>query len=82
MSSASEIELGTSKEVIEELLGQATTETKLKSHNGVFLNLYYQSINTNYVLDLSNNTVCEIGTGSSPSTCYPCSGKNGQDLCI
>ena len=76
------IDLGESKEWVLELLGKPTSTVEKEDHNGVFLNLYYESENTTYTIDKSKNIVCEISLGSTPVTCYPCSGKNGVDLCI
>ena len=76
------IDLGDTKEKVIKIEGSPTSTTEMKDHNGVFLNLYYSNKDINYVIDIKKNLVCEIGVGNKPSTCYPCSGKNGEDLCI
>lgn len=78
----SEIDLGSPETLVFEVLGEPDEIIEKKDHNGVFQNLFYKIENTTYTIDKAKGIVCEISHGNTPSTCYPCSGENGADLCI
>lgn len=76
------IKLGDSKQKVLRTEGKPASITRKKNHNGVFLNLYYAQKDITYIVDMKKNTVCEIRSGQEPGTCYPCTGKKGEDLCM